>query len=283
MTSIVSGPLGRFRKNGSHKRLHERWGDVGITVPTEGSWNQRDNPHRSSDRRRPAYEVLSGGSDSTTPVDDPHESSTQPSSFSVKALNPRRLSMRISSRSKPTTTDYPKENTTTTPTADRQTKADRRVSQFSYRPIQQDYPTEMAEKASRQSQHSPRFKYIPTAPRYAEELGLPTSRRWSSQRDSVQSSCPSEGTRRSHRRYPDAEEDCYDDEYYEERRERYSRPLSTRRDRSSVDYYSAATTSSSSRRGSLALGRSGGTTEKRGRSGKNLTTAMVPDADDIYG
>ncbi|GKZ20726.1 hypothetical protein AbraIFM66951_003027 [Aspergillus brasiliensis] len=259
MTSIVSGPLGRFRKNGSHKRLHERWGDVGITVPTEGSWNQRDNPHRSSDRRRPAYEVLSGGSDSTTPVDDPHESSTQPSSFSVKALNPRRLSMRISSRSKPTATDYPKENTTTTttPTADRQTKADRRVSQFSYRPIQQDYPTEMAEKASRQSQHSPRFKYIPTAPRYAEELGLPTSRRWSSQRDSVQSSCPSESTRRSHRRYPDAEEDCYDDEYYEERRER--------------------------RRGSLALGRSGGTTEKRGRSGKNLTTAMVPDADDIYG
>lgn len=273
MASLVTGPLGRFRKNGSHKRLHERWGDVGITVPTEGSWNQRDNPHRSSDRRRPAYEVLSRGQD--TPVEDHHES-TQPSSFSVKALNPRRLSMRISSRSKPTT-DYPKENTTPT---DRQTKAERRVSQFTYRPIHQDYPTEMAEKASRQSQHSPRFKYIPTAPQYAEELGLPTSRRWSSQRHSVQSSCPSEGTRRSHRRYPDAAEDCYDDEYYEERRERYERPLSTRRDRSSVDYYSAAT---SSRRGSPALGRSGGATEKRGRSGRNLTTAMVPDADDIYG
>ncbi|PWY93519.1 hypothetical protein BO94DRAFT_582903 [Aspergillus sclerotioniger CBS 115572] len=271
MTSLVNKPLGRFRKHGSHKPLHERWGDVGITVPTEGSWNQLDNPHRSSDRR-PVHDISSRGhrDQAIVPTEDDRHAS-QSSSFSVKALNPRRLSMRISQRSKQTT-DCPKED-------DRHTKAERRVSQFSYRPIQQDYPTEMAEKAARQSQHAPRFRYIPTGPGYAEELGLGAPRRLSSCRESAQSSYASEstdrGTRHSYRRSPiggDAYEEYDEDGYHGEM---YPRPLSIqRRDRSSVDY---------SRRASPSLGRSlAPSTEQRGRSGRYLTTAMVPDAEDIY-
>ncbi|PYI04066.1 hypothetical protein BO78DRAFT_399265 [Aspergillus sclerotiicarbonarius CBS 121057] len=264
MAGLVNGPLGRFRKHGSHKPLHERWGDVGITVPTEGSWNQLDNPHRSSDRR-PVHDVSSRGHrDQAIPSSEDDRRASQSSSFSVKALNPRRLSMRISQRSKQTP-DPPKES-------DRHTKAERRVSQFSYRPIHQDYPTEMAEKAARQSQHAPKFRYIPTGPGYPEELGLGAPPRLSSRRESVQSSYTSE--RHSYRRSPvpgDTYEEYDEDEY---RGERYSRPLSQRRDRSSVDY---------SRRASPSLGRSlAPSTEQRGRSGKCLTTAMVPDAEDIY-
>ncbi|RAL05969.1 uncharacterized protein BO80DRAFT_84642 [Aspergillus ibericus CBS 121593] len=262
MASLVNGPLGRFRKHGSHKPLHERWGDVGITVPTEGSWNQLDNPHRSSDRR-PVHDVSNRGHrDHAIVSSQDDRRASQSSSFSVKALNPRRLSMRISQRSKQTS-DHP-------PESDRQTKAERRVSQFSYRPIHQDYPTEMAEKAARQSQHAPKFRYIPTGPGYADELGLAAAPRRSSRRESVQSSYTSELTdrsaRHSYRRSPipgNAYEEDDEDEYHEER---YSRPLPQRRDRSSVNY---------SRRASPSM-------EQRGRSGRYLTTAMVPDAEDVY-
>ncbi|OOF97974.1 hypothetical protein ASPCADRAFT_205241 [Aspergillus carbonarius ITEM 5010] len=271
MASLVNGPLGRFRKHGTPKPLHERWGDVGITVPTEGSWNQLDNPHRSSDRR-PIHDISSRRHrDQAIVATEDDRRASQSSSFSVKALNPRRLSMRISQRAKQTS-DCPKEN-------DRHTKAERRVSQFSYRPIQQDYPTEMAEKTARQSQHAPRFRYIPTGPGYPEELGLVAPPRLASRRESDQSSYTSEstdrGTRHSYRRNPvggDGYEEYDEDEYHGER---YPRPLSIhRRDRSSVDY---------SRRASPSLGRSlAPSREPRGRSGTYLTTAMVSDAEDIY-
>ncbi|GAD93489.1 conserved hypothetical protein [Paecilomyces variotii No. 5] len=51
MTKVINV----FRRERSQRApLHARWGDVGITVPTEGSWSQFDNPHKAR-RERNGY------------------------------------------------------------------------------------------------------------------------------------------------------------------------------------------------------------------------------------
>ncbi|KAL2002990.1 hypothetical protein VTN02DRAFT_5297 [Thermoascus thermophilus] len=65
----LNGPLGLnqiFRKRDAPRApFHARWGDVAITVPTEGSWCQFDQPHR-----RPHQTGRRGGGRQQSNVDD---------------------------------------------------------------------------------------------------------------------------------------------------------------------------------------------------------------------
>ncbi|GFF28107.1 hypothetical protein IFM51744_00724 [Aspergillus udagawae] len=204
MANIVTRPLSIFRKNDSSKpqsqlqshSLHTRWGDAAISAPTDGSWNQYTTftPHQSSSSTRrsksknknnsknesmgkPAYEVEYVPR--THQLIEPRPSSTSTSLS-------RRLSIRLTPRSKSSRTDCD--------TTERQPLVERRA-QFAYKPIRQDYLSEVAEKTpsapritvnsvdKRSASPSPassleptpspsssRFRYIPACPRYEEEF-----------------------------------------------------------------------------------------------------------------
>ncbi|KAE8352607.1 RmlC-like cupin domain-containing protein [Aspergillus coremiiformis] len=213
MANLVQRPLNRLRKTDSIKPLHERWGDVAISAPTEGSWNQLEDPHHAfhrSDRGshgsardcsiRPSRE-------SDDPISEPEDAvpRRQNSPFSMSTLNPRRLSMRLAPRSK-----Y---------SADPQSETEHlhsieRRTEFAYKPIHQDYPTEVAEKAATRIHESPRFRYIPAT-------GAPGSQRYST---SLQRNIPfnyagiEDRDARSRRHHPDSRnEDKHDPNYPEPR------------------------------------------------------------------
>ncbi|OJK03902.1 hypothetical protein ASPACDRAFT_1852823 [Aspergillus aculeatus ATCC 16872] len=279
MASAVKGPLGRFRKHDSPSPLHERWGDVRITVPTEGSWNQYENPRQSSLRKGSCSTgfvpsaMSRGHDDETAPLTEYDHRTARPSSLSIKALNPRRLSVRLNPRSK-TSIDYPQEK-------DQQptTKAERRRSQFAYRPIQQDYPTEIAEKTAFPEPRSPRFKYIPAGAQFAEELRaispeLHSSRRASSYIPYDEGSL--ERRARARTRF-DQLEDAFGDQVFEggHHHSRQSRSLASPR----------RSEASGSRRASASVERGLrlSTFDKRAtRLGRYMTTAMVPEPDQLY-
>jgi hypothetical protein len=265
MASIVQRPLNRLRKTDTYQPLDERWGDVTISAPTEGSWNQVENPHRSSRRRhgngpetqdrpnrssRERYDTTPSREDSIPP--------RQSSPLSISTLNPRRLSMRLAPRSKQTTNN----------------QTERRTG-FAYKPVHQDYLTEVAEKSARDS---PRFRYIPADTRYPEDVvvGSPRNHRFSTSSGGSNQSNNSEiedrdsRPRRHHRqsRYEDK-----DDRYVEP----YDRSLQSSRSgyRSSSDYSQQAISSRTEASPSLD--------KKRLRAARRMTMTMVPDSDDIYG
>jgi hypothetical protein len=279
MANIVTRPLSIFRKHDSSKpqlqpqshSLHTRWGDAAISAPTDGSWTQytTSTPHQSSSSTRrsknnskskgmdkPAYEVEYVPR--THQLIEPRPSSTltpncTPSTSASASLS-RRLSIRLTPRSRSSRSDCD--------TTERQPLVERRA-QFAYRPIRQDYPSEVAEKTAAApritvngvdersispspspassleptpSPSSSRFRYIPAYPRYEEEFGR--------SRLSRAYSVSSSGSYRAG-----------DDESWDEG-------------------FNLDSGSGSRRSGSSA---------KRRVSARRMTMTMVPDADEIYG
>ncbi|KAE8363061.1 RmlC-like cupin domain-containing protein [Aspergillus caelatus] len=163
MANIVQRPLNRFRKSESYKPLHERFGDVAISAPTEGSWNQLENPRHSSPR---GYGHGLARGNSTRSSRENYDTASAPqntaasrqNSFSISTLNPRRLSMRLAPRSRHSTED---------PNEKEHLHHNDRRTEFAYKPIHQDYSTEVAEKAASRVHDSPRFRYIPADARTA--------------------------------------------------------------------------------------------------------------------
>ncbi|RJE24232.1 hypothetical protein PHISCL_03442 [Aspergillus sclerotialis] len=279
----MARPLNPFRKQEPAKPLHSRWGDVSITVPTEGSWSQYNNPsgrHRkadygpgyvpdctSSSAHRPRHShhhkhhkppssttsILS--EESTSPMDS---ASSHRSSSITATLNPRRLSMRLSPRPRTPSAQHhyneEKSRLITTPRND-----------FAYKPIKVDYPAEVAETQASQlhshvhgenqvkranstsSSRSGRFKYIPATVRYREELGEISTRSRSRE--------PGGAGRKKDRR------ECrHDDRDYKRKR----------------SYIESGNT------GKKKLGSGGRASRISQSAGKYLTTDMVPDPDEIY-
>lgn len=252
MTGTPNKPLNPFRRqeSASSKPLHSRWGDVAITVPTEGSWSQYNNPHRRS--RKYEYDLKGEygpghGSEHSVrrhrhrhlPSDEEVNKSTtsnigSPASSSSRRTpnNQRNISLRrrlsLNRRStEPTSTEEanPKEKEPVTKT------------DFAYKPINQDYPTEIAENqgTNLRRANTARFRYIPASARYREEFGeiperSPSRSKGSSVSEEKKNRCR-EGAKRA----------------------------------SVVSSLSLSSTSTSS------------------SASKRLTTAMVPDAEDIYG
>ncbi|KAJ5812044.1 hypothetical protein N7474_008345 [Penicillium riverlandense] len=187
MAGIVSAPLPFLRKSEDPKPLHPRWGDVDISVPTEGSWNQYDNPHRGM-REQQSYgpgfvpdccpydkEIINnnpqdGKRSHPTASSTNTTSSSRRNSLALGALRPGRLSVRLASR--------PKHLRRDSQTARQSQLMEPEKTEFAYKPIQQDYTAEAIENATQyqqQQQHSTRFKYIPTNGRYLEQLAPTTS------------------------------------------------------------------------------------------------------------
>lgn len=186
MAGIASRPLAMLRKPDSPKQLHSRWGDVAISVPTDGSWNQYDNPHRPAPGRQtygPGYVLDCSPSDrkkhppSNDDAKEDNESTLTRStsishrnSLSLGSLRPgRRLSVRLTSRPK-----HPKGET---PAERHSHQAEPKKLEFAYKPIQQDYPAEATENSSQS--HTNRYRYIPTSGRYLEDIPSAVPRRQS--------------------------------------------------------------------------------------------------------
>ncbi|KAK5788753.1 hypothetical protein VI817_009711 [Penicillium citrinum] len=170
MSSAVTKPLSIFRKPESPQPLHARWGDVSITVPTDGSWNQYDNPHRPAKGRQqygPGFiPDISPTDQNKTPLGEgelreDQEEATSPekssvsrrNSLSLGALRPGRLSVRLASRPK-------------------QLRDEQKRPDFAYKQVRRDYPAEVTENSV---QTSTRFRYIPTNGRYLEDIPSPRS------------------------------------------------------------------------------------------------------------
>ncbi|KAJ5973283.1 hypothetical protein N7481_010493 [Penicillium waksmanii] len=179
MSSAVTKPLAIFRKPENPKPLHTRWGDVAISVPTDGSWNQYDNPHRRAKGRQlygpgfipdisPSDQTRNPLKDEDTEDQKEEVSSERPpvsrrSSLSLGALRPGRLSVRLASRPKQLEGES---------AAERESRDDQKRRDFAYKPIRKDYTAEVTDQPGH---IGTRFRYIPTNGTYLEDIPSPRS------------------------------------------------------------------------------------------------------------
>ncbi|KAI9371946.1 hypothetical protein BJX61DRAFT_543157 [Aspergillus egyptiacus] len=193
----------------------------------------------------------SSGSTSSSSTTSSASPISRQKSFTIKSLNPRRLSMRLKSRSNPpspsASEDKPKPKHT-----EPEERALRGGSEFIYKPItRQAYPTVVAETvAARRPASRYAYNYTPAAGR--DTLAVPAP---------PVSAPRSRSRSRSRGALGDDAEGLYDD--LNEWDYRGSSGAADR-DRDWDLYTSAAE-------------------RKRIRAARRLTTAMVPDADEIYG
>ncbi|OQE22380.1 hypothetical protein PENSTE_c010G06594 [Penicillium steckii] len=270
MSSAVTNPLSIFRKPESPQPLHARWGDVSITVPTDGSWNQYDNPHRPAKGRQPYGPGFIPDISPTDPTkssleaEDPREnqqeqaapseksSISRRNSLSLGALRPGRLSVRLASRPKHL--------------RDEQKRPD-----FAYKPVRKDYSTEFTENSV---QTSARFRYIPTNGTYLEDIPSPRS----------QSAQSFRGPHERRNSFSDTFEG--NDSYYRPGRARESSYIED--DRCSLRSSFGGSSDGSGSRLSFGLPPRRRTSpfvaadRKRSSSLKPMTMAMVPDPEDLY-
>ncbi|KAF7715764.1 Uncharacterized protein PECH_006209 [Penicillium ucsense] len=217
MAGLVNSPLAVFRRAESAKPLHTRWGDVAISVPTDGSWNQYENPHRAQERQLygPGFVPDCSPADRSRDGSVRHglarrkikngnvdeygtgiiaertsdESISRRQSLSWGGLRPNRLSVRLASRPSQRCGD-----SLQTPGGE---SREQKKPEFAYKPIRQDYPSEISDTPDH-SKH--RYRYIPTSGRYLEDIPSPhgsrsqsamSSRNSSARRDSCTGSIES--------------------------------------------------------------------------------------------
>ncbi|KAJ6017815.1 hypothetical protein N7451_001194 [Penicillium sp. IBT 35674x] len=277
MSGIVNKPLAMFRRPESPRPLHARWGDVAISVPTEGSWNQYNNPHRPAQEGRQTYgpgfvphDLPSSRTDTSYKKNDHQEDSmSRPprssahiprrNSLSIGALRTGRLSVRLASRPKHLRGESQPERDVH--------QQEAQQTDFAYKPIRQDYLVEATE-ISKPAGTTP-FKYIPTNGRYLEEIPAaapPRSQSAMSQRSSY--------SRR--------------DSLAESLDERLSRRDSHQEDdRRSLHSSLGDSSDSSSSRRNYDLPRRGtspfvAADRRRNSLMRPMTLAMVPDPEDLY-
>ncbi|KAJ5935259.1 hypothetical protein N7466_004806 [Penicillium verhagenii] len=280
MTGLVNKPLSMFRRPDSPRPLHTRWGDVAISVPTDGSWNQYNNPHRPPQEEREAY---GPGYISHYPPSNRHDtlhrdnndeeedtvgipahpltSVHRRNSLSLGTLRPGRLSVRLASRPKHLRGEAQ-------PERDAHQQEPQRTD-FAYKPIQQGYTLDTTEKSKQPVTTAP-FKYIPTNGRYLKEIPAAPPPR--------SQSAMSHRSSRSRR-----------DSFTESLDERFSRRGSHQEDdrnslRSSIG---ESSDSSSSKRNYDMMPRRGSSPfvpadRRRASLMKPMTLAMVPDPEDLY-
>lgn len=303
MAGIVNKPLGIFCRPESPKPLHNRWGDVDISVPTDGSWNQYDNPHRPplerqsygpgfvpdcspSDRVHGTSGVKttresmlrSGEADEDTKSTATNRASimspSRRNSLSLGGLRPKRLSVRLASRPKHLRGEASLEGPSH--------YAEHKKAEFAYKPIHPDYPAEISDKGERATH---RYRYIPTKGRYLEDIPSPRSPR----SQSATSFRGSHTRRDSLTEFP---------EIQERERGREQARLNSRQSyypdddrqsvRSSIAGSSDSSGSGSGSRMSIGLPPRRRTSpfvaadQKRSSSLKPMTLAMVPDPEDLY-
>lgn len=296
--------MGIFRRPESPKPLHARWGDAAISVPTDGSWNQYDNPHRpppdrqsygpgfvpdcppsdrvhdalgsNSTRERVAKsrDLNEDNGDNKSPSTDRGSVISRRNSPSLGGLRATRLSVRLASRPKYLRGESSLERASH--------YAEHKKLEFAYKPIYQDYPAEISEKAER-TPH--RYRYIPTNGRYLEDIPSPRSPRSQS----------ATSFRGSHSRRDSFTGPLESQERERERGREQARPNSRQShdpedDRQSVRSSIAGSSDSSGTGSRLGFGLPlrrktspfVAADRKRSSSLKPMTLAMVPDPEDLY-
>lgn len=180
-------PFRRQESSASSKSLHSRWGDVAITVPTEGSWSQYENTnsrnrsHKKGDygpgyvpehsaRHHHGHLTFDDGSAGSIASTDISVSSRR-NSLLPNTLSPHHISMprRLSFRSRPS----PSLPETGGIFEEKEHLVTERRNDFAYKPIRQDYTAEIAENQGSKLHrtNTARYKYIPANARYREEFG----------------------------------------------------------------------------------------------------------------
>lgn len=301
MAGIVNRPLSMFRKPESPKPLHSRWGDVAISVPTDGSWNQYDNPHRGP--RRPSYgpgfvpdcspsgkklRQVEEEADEADEADDDKQSTSTGSTGSMGStgstvsrrnslslvglgtFRPGRLSVRLASRPKHLRGETSME---------RDNQSAQKRPEFAYKPIQNDYAAAVSETST---QNSPRYRYIPASERYLKDIPGAIPRSHSAR------SCRGSRTRRDSFSESQEERECNRDRHSQmQAPSRASSRLEDDRQslRSSLGDSSDGAGSRLSRFGLPPRRRTSpfvAADRRRSSSLKPMTLAMVPDPDDLY-
>ncbi|KAJ5757956.1 uncharacterized protein N7511_006650 [Penicillium nucicola] len=288
MAGIVNSPLSLFRKPDSSKPLHARWGDVSISVPTDGSWNQYDNPHRpvtetqaygpgyvpdcSPQDRNPRPGKEDDPDDDTRSVSSIESTVSRRKSLSLGALRPGRLSVRLASRPKHLRGETASERDTQ--------RAEQKRTEFAYKPIQHDYTSEVVEQSANN-----RFKYIPTQGRYLEGS---SSRSGAPRSQSVSSYRTSYSRRESLAESISERDDSYERDYVPSQHQMARGSAYIEDDRRSLRSSLGDSSDSSSGRRNIGLPPRRNTSpfvaadRRRMSSAKPMTLAMVPDPDEIY-
>ncbi|KAL6238878.1 hypothetical protein BDW75DRAFT_200513 [Aspergillus navahoensis] len=259
------------------------------------------NRFRNTDSTKPAYDRRDGTcavykpSSSRTPTLEEgiiplvnSMSISHNNSFKMKALNPRRLSMRLkrsSTSPSPTPTPAPydqyhtstvhRSHTDSLPLLDSASLSSNTRAEFIYKPIRRtDYTAVVAETATAHSRPGSRYHYNhpPTGPASAKHMGHGNRMEDGTISSQSQSRSRSRSRARAQHRaqaqahyaaYDEVEYDASDD-LYDDMNEAYASVARPRRDYTANLYTSTA--------------------EKRcHRAARRLTTVMVPDAEDIYG
>ncbi|KAL5000072.1 hypothetical protein BDV10DRAFT_183663 [Aspergillus recurvatus] len=261
-----------------------RFRNTDSSRPSRPAYDRRDGTralYKPSPSRTPALE------EGITPLTS-SMSLSRNNSFTMKALNPRRLSMRMKRSSTslsptPTPTPYDQHNTSTVHQShtdslsllDSASSSSSTRAEFIYKPIRRtDYTAVVAETATAQSRTGSKYHYnhLPAGPASGKNMGRGSrmedgtisSQSQSQSRSRSRSRAQPRARARAHYApYDEFEYDASDDLYndMDEGEVSVSRP---RRDYTADLYTSAA--------------------EKRcHRAARRLTTVMVPDAEDIYG
>ncbi|KAJ5362589.1 hypothetical protein N7541_003433 [Penicillium brevicompactum] len=262
MAGMINGSFAIFRKSDSRKPLHARWGDASISVPTDGSWSQYDNPHRPvthesrygpgyvpgiSHRHHASHSSIEGDYDDAQSACSSSSDTSRRSSLSLENLRPARGSGCSSSNFNHSPAD------------------------FAYKPVQQHYPSEVERNPKAPGN---RFNYIPTSGCYLQE--------------NVRTPAPRGHSSSSHRNYQPSR-DRNAELINDNRFNRDSRP--TVRVHSYDDHHqklrsSIVDGSEHSRRGGVLPSRRKtspfASADRKRASSKPLTMAMVPDQNDLY-
>lgn len=209
MASLISSSLDLLRRQKTKKQphLHARWGDVQISVPTEGAWTQFKNPHkRESMEYGPGFVP---GLDTLTKIQDENDDDDYPpeyvekitvadeqlettsltrsstsSSFSTSSssvepspnlstisgtFNPTRVPQVLSpSNSIQSTLDGKKKSIPEAKKLDSPSSQVSTVSSFEYKPVRPNYARELAQKV--QQERAPRFRYVPASENFRREM-----------------------------------------------------------------------------------------------------------------
>ncbi|KAL2814287.1 hypothetical protein BJX63DRAFT_392643 [Aspergillus granulosus] len=263
--------LARFRKHTSTttKPLQERQGNISTVLPTHSRTSKSSYSHLNDDEDIP----LSG------------PASTRQSSFTMKTLNPRRLSLRLKNRpqAQPHSQSAPS-SSSSSPSYSTTEHKQRHIEptaaaggvggrpEFIYKPIRRtDYPTVMAEANAQAQSQRPvsRYQYTYISPGRSRYPTPEETRPGSRARAHYALDEESDRYRRGSDLYDDLDEQPA----YSSRDAERARALAALQARPQRSAYTGAvgeTTYTSAAE------------KRRSRAAKRLTTVMVPDADEIY-
>ncbi|KAL2870280.1 uncharacterized protein BJX67DRAFT_345073 [Aspergillus lucknowensis] len=254
-------PLNGFHKHNPSKPLRERQGNISLPCPAHTRTPYKPSP------------VTPGlVDDDTIPLTGPPSTPvSRQNSFTMKTLNPRRLSLRLKNRpqnppSSPSSTSTSSEEPRSHQTPDHRSQTETQGGtggrpEFVYKPIcRTNYPAVVAETVAAQSRPGSRYQYHYIPSRRGDNM-MPQSQSRSRAHAHAYAHYAA-GYESGRNLYGDLDDDI---SYPLSRLEGGRTTGPSRAPRERAESYTSAAE------------------KRRSRAARRLTTVMVPDAEDIYG